>query len=48
MSYLLGEWKHGGWWHYYLYGLAVERRTERNFYSVWLMALICEYNPKTP
>jgi hypothetical protein len=23
-SYLRGEWKHGGWWYYYLYGLAVK------------------------
>lgn len=23
-SYLRGEWRHGGWWYYYLYGLAVK------------------------
>ncbi len=23
-SFLMGEWKHGGWWHYYLYGLLVK------------------------
>ena len=23
-SYLRGEWKHGGWWYYYLYGLLVK------------------------
>ena len=23
-SYLRGEWKHGGWWYYYLYALAVK------------------------
>ena len=23
-SYLRGEWKNGGWWYYYLYGLAVK------------------------
>lgn len=23
-SYLRGEWKHGGWWYYYIYGLAVK------------------------
>ena len=23
-SYLRGQWKHGGWWYYYLYGLAVK------------------------
>ena len=23
-SYLRGEWRKGGWWHYYLYGLAVK------------------------
>lgn len=24
MSYLLGEWKNGGWWYYYVYGLLVK------------------------
>ena len=24
MSYLRGEWRHGGWWYYYLYGLLVK------------------------
>jgi dolichyl-phosphate-mannose-protein mannosyltransferase len=24
LSYLRGEWKQGGWWYYYLYGLAVK------------------------
>ncbi|HEX7376109.1 MAG TPA: hypothetical protein VF278_03305, partial [Pirellulales bacterium] len=23
-SYLRGEWRHGGWWYYYLYGLAIK------------------------
>lgn len=23
-SYLAGAWKHGGWWYYYLYGLAIK------------------------
>ncbi|HVA49387.1 MAG TPA: glycosyltransferase family 39 protein [Pirellulales bacterium] len=23
-SYLHGEWRHGGWWYYYLYGLAIK------------------------
>jgi len=24
MSYLCGNWKHGGWWYYYIYGLIVK------------------------
>jgi hypothetical protein len=24
LSYLHGQWRQGGWWHYYLYALAVK------------------------
>ena len=32
-SFLLGEWKIGGWWYYYLYGLSAKT-------SLWLQSLI--------
>jgi 4-amino-4-deoxy-L-arabinose transferase-like glycosyltransferase len=35
LSYLGGEWRHGGWWYYYLYGLAVKVPL-----GTWVMALL--------
>ncbi|HVA49379.1 MAG TPA: glycosyltransferase family 39 protein [Pirellulales bacterium] len=34
-SYLRGEWRHGGWWYYYLYGLAIKVPL-----GTWLLFLI--------
>jgi hypothetical protein len=34
-SYFRGEWRHGGWWYYYLYGLAVKVPL-----GTWLLALL--------
>jgi hypothetical protein len=34
-SYLRGEWKHGGWWYYYLYGLGVKVPL-----GTWLLVLL--------
>jgi hypothetical protein len=36
-SYLRGEWKHGGWWYYYIYGLAV--KTPHGSQSLILLAI---------
>jgi 4-amino-4-deoxy-L-arabinose transferase-like glycosyltransferase len=35
LSYLRGEWRHGGWWYYYLYGLGVKVPL-----GTWLLALL--------
>src|SRR5690606_38144365 len=37
-SYLRGEWKHGGWWYYYLYGLAV--KTPHGTQFLLLLAIV--------
>jgi hypothetical protein len=34
-SYLRGEWKHGGWWYYYLYGLLIKEPI-----GYWLLGVI--------
>ncbi len=34
-SYLRGEWRQGGWWYYYLYGLAVKLPL-----GIWLLAAL--------
>lgn len=34
-SYLCGEWRHGGWWYYYLLGLTVKVPL-----GVWLLLLL--------
>ena len=34
-SYLRGEWRHGGWWYYYLYSLAVKAPL-----GTWLLGLL--------
>lgn len=34
-SYLGGEWRHGGWWYYYLYGLAIKVPL-----GTWILLLI--------
>lgn len=36
-SYLRGEWRHGGWWYYYLYGLGV--KVPLSFWALALAAL---------
>lgn len=36
-SYLRGEWKQGGWWYYYLYGLAV--KVPHGIQLLWLLAI---------
>ena len=35
LSYLHGEWRHGGWWYYYLYGLAIKEPL-----GVWLLLVL--------
>lgn len=37
-SYLRGEWKQGGWWYYYLYGLWV--KVPHGVQLLWLMACL--------
>lgn len=37
LSYLRGEWKDGGWWYYYLYGLAV--KTPHGTQVLFLLAI---------
>jgi hypothetical protein len=37
-SYLAGEWKHGGWWYYYLYALAV--KTPVGTLAIWILAAV--------
>jgi Dolichyl-phosphate-mannose-protein mannosyltransferase len=37
-SYLRGEWKYGGWWYYYLYGLAV--KTPHGTQAVMVLACL--------
>ncbi|MFG0336263.1 MAG: hypothetical protein ACF8TS_23135, partial [Maioricimonas sp. JB049] len=37
-SYLRGEWKEGGWWYYYLYGLAV--KTPHGTQFILLLAIL--------
>jgi len=34
-SYLRGEWRHGGWWHYYIYALAIKVPL-----GTWLLVLL--------
>lgn len=38
-SYLAGEWRQGGWWYYYLYGLAVKVPVGIWCLAVWGLAL---------
>lgn len=37
VSYLRGEWKHGGWWYYYLYGLLI--KSPLGTLLLWLAAI---------
>lgn len=45
-SYLRGQWKHGGWWYYYLYGLLVKEPI--GFWLLFILAIglavpFCEF-----
>ena len=37
-SYLRGEWKQGGWWYYYVYGLCV--KVPHGIQLLWLLAVL--------
>jgi len=42
-SYLRGEWKQGGWWYYYIYGLAVKTPHGTQFLlGLAIVTLICQ------
>ncbi len=41
-SYLRGEWKQGGWWYYYIYGLAV--KTPHGSQAMLILAIITVLN----
>jgi hypothetical protein len=43
-SYLRGEWKWGGWWYYYIYGLAV--KTPHSLQLLSLLAIVAALFPK--
>jgi hypothetical protein len=48
-SFLRGEWKHGGWWYYYAYGLAVKVPHGTQLLVLWMViSMAAAYRRRGP
>lgn len=46
-SFLAGEWRQGGWWYYYLYGLLVKVPTGTLILALWSLLLTFTKSPQS-